>query len=64
MYQFVNGNLPDIFNGFFARNKIEMCTNTIYTMLINCMYPMSISMLEMLVSRSLAQNCGMYFQIT
>ena len=21
MYQFVNGNLPDIFNGFFVRNR-------------------------------------------
>ena len=23
MYQFVNGNLPDIFNGFFVRNRVR-----------------------------------------
>ena len=61
MYQCVNGNLTDIFNGFSMRNRDR---NTMYAMLMNCMYPMPVSILENSVSRSLAQNCGMYFQLT
>ena len=47
MYRFVNGNLPDIFEGFFVRNR-----DTTYAMLMNYMYPMPDWMLGNLVFKS------------
>ena len=64
MYRFLNGNFPDIFEGFFVKIEIEICINTTYAILMNYMYLMLDWMLENLVSRWLVQNCEMYYQIT
>ena len=65
MYRILNVNLPDIFEGFFVKNEIEMCINTTYAMLMNYMYLMLDWMYVRKFSLKIAgANCGMYYQIT